>query len=299
MTSKSGKINEDSALAALTWTEVIKKLSLENNELSIKELSAANSLAQVTKENAASVVAMLNEFIMNPEMWLQGGQPNAMAVHENLIRARVKLDLMRDFVILYVAAGKNIQKMSLGAKSSERTKRAKVIVKGLNLKTTNNQVGYQTETVAIALGYFMQTFRVEMGAKGLLPSIDKDAEMTTTLPVRWRWLGSIVCFPFGLVPESLESDAKFILDYESWINEYIKRRRKDPLAQEPAAAAARRAVNRTFYCTLASIYAKEIKLKWASGIFEFAMPGASKDLDAWKAISKKVDFVCYREQDGK
>lgn len=298
MTTKSGKLTEDSELASITWTEVVKKLGVENAQTIIKELSAANSIAQLTAGNAHTVLAMLNEVVRNPEMWLQGGQPNAMAVHENIVRARVKLDLIRDFIILYVAAGKNIQKMALGAKSSERTKRAKVVVKGLNLKNTNNQVGYQTETVAIALGYFMQAFRVEMGLKELIPSIDKDAEKTTRLPPRWRWLGSIVCFPFGLTVESLESDCEFIVMYEEWINDYIKRRRKDPLAQEPAAAAARRSVNRTFYCTLAGIFSKETKLAWATNKFEFANPG-EKSIEAWKAISKKLNFICYRDQDGK
>jgi Holliday junction resolvasome RuvABC endonuclease subunit len=292
MTSTKGKIQEDSRLATLGWREVLVVLAKENADSKIDRIQIANSIAQMTKENSAQIAALLEEFIRDPDAWLQGGQANAIMIHQNIVRARVQLATIRDFAILYMCGGKNIQKMANGAKSAAKTKVAKSVVKNLNLKTSNNTGGYQTETVAVALGYFMLAFRPIL--RDFLPSIDKEAEEGTSLDIRYRWVGSIAVYPFGLTAQSLDNDVKFIKDYEAWLDNYIRRRRKDPTADIPPAALVRKATQRTFYMTIASVIHLETKLRWVRGEFAFAEQGEAATMEPWAAISRKIGFDCFR-----
>jgi len=292
MSSTKGKIQEDSRLATLSWKEVLVVLAKEAGENKIDRIQIANSIAQMTKENSAQMAALLEEFTRDPDAWLQGGQANAIMIHQNIVKARVQLSTIRDFAILYMCGGKNIQKMANGAKSASKTKVAKSVVKNLNLKTSNNTGGYQTETVSVALGYFMLAFRPLL--RDWLPSIDKEAEDGTQLEVRYRWVGSIAVYPFGLNAGTLENDAKFIRDYEAWLDAYIRRRRKDPTAEVPPQAIMRKTTQRTFYMTIASVIHIDTKLSWAKGAFSFAEPGEPANMEAWQAISRKVGFECYR-----
>jgi hypothetical protein len=292
MNSTKGKIQEDSRLATLAWKEVLVVLAKENNENKIDRIQIANSIAQMTKENAVGLQALLEEFVRDPDAWLQGGQANAIMIHQNIVKARVQLSTIRDFAILYICGGKNIQKMANGAKSASKTKVAKSIVKNLNLKTSNNTGGYQTETVAVALGYFMSAFRPLL--KEWLPSIDKEAEEGISLDLRYRWVGSIAVYPFGLTAGTIDNDVKFIRDYEAWLDAYIRRRRKDPTAEIPPQALVRKATQRTFYMTIASVIHIDTKMKWAKSEFSFAEQGEPATLEPWVAISKKIGFDCFR-----
>jgi Holliday junction resolvasome RuvABC endonuclease subunit len=292
MSNTKGKIQEDSRLATLGWREVLVVLAKEAGENKIDRIQIANSIAQMTKENSASMAALLEEFIRDPDAWLQGGQANAIMIHQNIVKARVQLATIRDFAILYMCGGKNIQKMANGAKSASKTKVAKSVVKNLNLKTSNNTGGYQTETVAVALGYFMLAFRPLL--KDFLPSIDKEAEEGTALDQRYRWVGSIAVYPFGLTAMTIDNDVKFIKDYEAWLDSYIKRRRKDPTAEVPPQALMRKTTQRTFYMTIASVIHIDTKMNWTKGAFAFAEPGEAAVMEPWIAISKKIGFDCYR-----
>jgi len=293
MNNTKGKIQEDSRLATLPWKEVLIALAKDNAENKIDRIQVANSISQMTKENATQLRDLLEAFFREPDNWLQGGQANAIMIHQNIVKARVPLSVIRDFCILYCCAGKNLQKMANGAKSASKTKVAKNVVKSLNLKTSNNTGGYQTETVAVALGFFLQAFRPLLTE--FLPAIDMDAETGTKLNIHYRWVGSIAVYPFGLNEASLNNDVAFIKDYEAWLDAYIRRRRKDPTAEIPPQVAVRKATQRSYYMTIASVIHIDTKMKWSAGEFAFAEAGEAMAVEPWIRISNQIGFECYRK----
>jgi hypothetical protein len=182
-----------------------------------------------------------------------------------------------------------------GAKNAEKTKIAKRVVKKLYLRNNNNPMGYQTETVAIALGYFMMRFRTLFGEKKCLPEIDLEAELIEAqLPVQYRWVGSIQVMHFA----NVESAVSMIKQYEDWLQAYISRRAKKDGKGPTPAVLERKAINRSFYCTIASTYSDATKLSWAKAEYCLAKPGL-KDYDFWAKVEAKfgngVKFT--REQD--